>query len=243
MSCPLQPAAPMGLLRALCAIAAFVTAAAAPGPVFAQSSPPAPTSATPWDGTVLVGLLSGRPPSVPDSRSYSDDWFNTAEAGAVLGRHLTPHVKAELELWTSAEGRRFVEHYVQPPNYPYPVPVGADQFTRVHEVSAALTYQFFENEWVHPFVQIGAAMDVDRLRTHTWPQSFYTGDPRLPGSQVVAAAEGGADHATTIRGRAIVGVGAKWYATPRIFVRTDARFAAGRGGQHLALRAGVGVDF
>ena len=57
-----------------------------------------------------------------------DDWFNAADVGAVLGRHLTPHVKAELELATSTEGRRFIEHYVQVPNYPFPVPIGADQY-------------------------------------------------------------------------------------------------------------------
>ena len=152
-------------------------------------------------------------------------------------------MKAELELSTSTEGRRFVERYVQPPNYPHPVPIGADQFTRIHEVGASLTYQFFENEWVHPFVQVGAVMDFDRVRTHTWAQSFFTGDPRAAGNQVIVADENETVPKTSIRGRGVVGAGAKFYVTPRVFVRTDGRFAVGASGQHLALRAGVGVDF
>jgi hypothetical protein len=31
--------------------------------------------------------------------------------------------------------------------------------------------------------------------------------------------------------------------TPRVFVRTDGRFAAGAGGQYLTLRVGAGFDF
>jgi hypothetical protein len=234
--------APICRARAVCAIVTFVTAGLSPVLVYAQTSQPSPTAATPWDSTVVVGLLSGRPQTTTE-RGYADDWFNAAEVGGILGRHLTPHAKIEIALSTSAEGRRFVERYVQPPSYPYPVPVGADQFTRVHEAGAALTYQFFENEWVHPFVQVGAVMDVERVRTHTWAQSFFTGDPRLPGTQVVVAQEGRTEPVTTIHGRAVVGAGAKFYLTPRVFVRTEGRFAAGAGGQHLALRAGVGVDF
>ena len=223
-------------------ITAFVTAAALPGLAHAQPSPPSPTTATPWDSTIVVGLLSGRP-EAPTSRSYSDDWFNAADVGAVLGRHLTPHVKAELELATSSEGRRFIEHYVQVPNYPFPVPIGADQYTRMHEVGASLTYQFFENEWVHPFVQVGAVMDFERVRTGTWPQGFFTGESRTPGSQVVVTGEGSTTPKTSIRGRGVVGAGAKFYVTPRVFIRTDGRFAIGTSGRHLLLRAGVGVDF
>ena len=160
-----------------------------------------------------------------------------------MGRHLTPHVKAEVELTTSTEGRRYVEHYIQVQGYPYPVPFGSEQFSRVHEIGMALTYQFFDNEWVHPFVQVGAAMDFDRVRSHTWAQSFYTGDPRQPGTQVVAAEETTTGATTTVTARAVIGGGAKFYVTERMFVRTDARFATGARGQHFALRLGVGVDF
>ena len=191
---------------------------------------------------MVVGLLSGRPDAPPD-RGYLDDWFNSAQAGVLLGRHLTPHVKVEIELTTSTEGRRFVERYVRMPGYPSPVPLGADQFIAIREVGAAVTYQFFDNEWVHPFVQVGVVADFDRTRTHTWAQSFYPGDPRLPGSQVTVASDNDTGPVTVVSARGVVGAGAKFYVTPRVFVRTDGRFAAGARGQHLVLRAGVGVDF
>src|SRR5262245_56159776 len=227
--------------KAACVVA-LVTAGLAPIPVYAQTSQPSPAVATPWDTTVVVGLLSGRP-DPPAERGYADDWFNAAAVGAIVGRHFTPHVKVELEFSTTSQGRRFVERYVQLTSYPFPVPLGADEFTRVHEIGGALTYQFFENEWVHPFVQVGAVMDVERVRTHTWAQSFFTGDLRVPGSQVVVSQEVRTGPVTNVYGRAVVGGGAKFYASPRVFIRSEGRFAAGAGGQHLVLRAGVGVDF
>ena len=227
------------MARRLAAAAGLVTALSAPATALAQT---VPTSATPWDVTGVVGLLSGHPPD-PVNRGYVDDWFNSAQAGMLLGRHLTPHVKAEIELTTSSEGRRFVERYIQLPNYPYPLPLGSEQFTRIHELGLALTYQFFENEWVHPFVQIGSALDVDRVRTHTWTQGLYTGDPRQPGTQVLISGDADTGPRSTIHARAVAGAGAKLYVTPRAFIRTDARFAAGGHGQHLVMRAGIGIDW
>ena len=64
-----------------------------------------------------------------------------------------------------------------------------------------------------------------------------------PGSQVVVTGEDSTTPKTSIRGRGVVGAGAKFYVTPRVFVRTDGRFAIGTSGRHLLLRAGVGVDF
>jgi hypothetical protein len=129
------------------------------------------------------------------------------------------------------------------PGYPQPVPLGADQFTQVREIGASLTYQFLDNEWVHPFLQVGVAVDFDRVRTRTWAQHFFTGDPRQPGTEVIVSDDRSTTPVTSTHARAVVGGGAKFYVTPRVFVRTDGRFAAGAGTRHLALRIGLGWDF
>lgn len=222
-------------------VAVFVPAALTPAAVSAQTAAVDPTRTSPWDSTVVVGFLSGRPDR-PDARAFADDWFNAAQAGVVLGRYFTPHVRTEIEFGTSTEGRRFVDQVISVPGLPYPVPLGSDEYSRLSEVSASFSYQFLENQWVHPFVQGGAAADFDRTRVHTYPQP-YVDRGRLPGNQITLATEHSTDPSTTVTARAILAAGAKLYVTHRMFVRTDARFGTGQRGQHVSFRIGIGWDF
>src|SRR5262245_265502 len=222
-------------------LAALVTAALAPVPAFAQDASTSPTRTMPWDSTVVVGWLAGHP-SEPPQTGYRDDWFNAAQAGLVVGRHVTTHLKVEIELTTTTEGERFVEHFVNLPQVPYPVPFGSSEYSRVSELATALSYQFFDNQWVHPFVQVGAAVDLDRARSRTWAQSFFTGTSRQPANEVTVARDSESD-TTQVNPRVLLAGGAKFYVNRRAFVRTDARLAAGQGGQHLSFRIGFGFDF
>jgi hypothetical protein len=223
---------------------AFVTLALFPALASAQSAQPSPppTQKTPWDVTFLAGFLAGHS-EVQETRGYRDEWFHTGQGGITLGRHLSPHVKVDVEFTGSGEGRRFIDRYVTLPGFPYPVPIGSEQHSSLRQVVTTATWQFFDNEWIHPFVQGGVTVDFDRVRTHTWRQEHYTGDPRLPGTRVVIAEEAKEGPITTTTARAVVGGGVKMYASPRVFIRSDARFAAGRRAQHLVFRIGVGVDF
>lgn len=194
-----------------------------------------------WDATAVTGLFLGHPP--PISASEFDNWSQTGQAGFAAGRYLTKHVKAEGEVLLTGEGRRYVQQFVQIPGVGS-YPVGSEHMVKTHAVSGALAWQFFENQWVHPFVFAGASLDFDRTRVHTWPQSYYRGDPRLPGSEIPVSVERTDDLGTTRRVRGIFGVGAKLYVVPRAFFRTDTRIGIGgeRSG-HVAFRLGFGVDF
>jgi len=222
-------------------LAAFVTVTLCPAAVSAQTTAVDPTRTSPWDSTVVVGMLSSHP-GRRDGSSFGDDWFNAAQFAVILGRHFTQHLKTELEFSTSAEGHRFVQQIVSVPALPYPVPLGSDEYSRLSELGASFTYQFFENQWVHPFVQVGAAADFDRARVHTWPQTYFESG-RPPGNQVVLATDHSTDPRTTVTARAILTAGAKLYVNRRMFVRTDARVGAGPRGQHLLFRIGTGWDF
>jgi hypothetical protein len=222
-------------MRLLSFLAAMVCASAS---AFAQT-PGEPTEVNPWDVTAVVASFSGRP---PETQGPYDNWFNVGAAAVALGRHLTPHLKVEIDLSATSEGRRWVQRFVTIPGSPSPIPFGAEQFTRTREVSGSLVWQFLENQWAHPFVQIGAAIDADRTRERTFRQQVYIGGSR-PENLVVLNEGGETDPTTTTRVRLLLGGGTKVYLNSQVFLRGDARVAIDPAVRSLALRAGFGVDF
>jgi hypothetical protein len=200
-----------------------------------------PTHTTPWDVAVMAAAYAGNPP-LQTERDFGDDWFNTGAVAIVTGRHITPHLKLEVEVSATGDGRRWVETTITVPGYPSPIFYGAEHFTSVRSVAASLVYQFLDNQWAHPFVQVGAAIDGDREYERTLPQTFFVGPPPRPDSPL-AIAGGESEPETTVRVRLLLGGGAKLYVTPRVFFRTDGHAAFDRALRHLSIRAGVGVDF
>lgn len=203
---------------------------------------PLPASAQTTDVTVGAGVLAVNP-ELDDTDRYRDVWYNTGQIGLIVGRHVSTNLKVELELSTGAEGHQYVQRWVNVANALYPVPYGTERFSTLRQVSGSLVWQFFDNEWVHPFVQAGVAADVERVRSYTPAQTIYVGDSRLPASRVVVTEERREGPATTTTPGLILGGGAKFYASPRFFIRTDGRFTASGRGHHVALRLGLGIDF
>jgi hypothetical protein len=113
----------------------------------------------------------------------------------------------------------------------------------VRSLATAATWQFFDNEWVHPFVFAGLSADFDRTSVRVWPQHYYTGDPRVPGNQILVAAERHEGPHTTTRMRGLLGGGAKLYVLEHVFVRADGRLSIGARWQGVVFRIGGGVDF
>jgi hypothetical protein len=210
-----------------------------PGPALAQTAASPPPR---WDFSGMGGLFLGRPAESSEELQY-DRWYQAGTLAVTVGRYLTPHVKIEAEGIVAGEGERYVTRFVQVPGAPVPYPISSDQFIRINSLSGAVVWQFFENQWVHPFVSAGAALDFDRERRHTWAQSYYRGDPRAPGNEVPIAIEATEDLGTTRRPRGTVAAGAKIYITPRAFFRTETRIGFSPRSGHVALRVGFGTDF
>ena len=217
-----------------------VLALAALWPLDAQSQTSA-ALAKPWDTTVLAGVLMGRPDNRSGSFGGYDRWFETAQIALVAGRHLTEHLKAEFEISTSAEGEQFVPEVLALPNAPFPVFLSTDRFTRVSAVHVSLVYQFFENQWAHPFVQIGAVGVAERTRTRRVPQHVSIGSGREFMDLVIAGSQEGPTTANHLG--LVVGTGAKLYVTPRLFIRAETQLSAISMTTHLVFRAGLGTDF
>lgn len=202
---------------------------------------PATAAAQPyaWDAAGVAGMFAGRRPA-EDGRRYDQDWFQAVLGGAVLGRHLSPHVKLEVEATATTTGTQFRSTQIEIPGSPYPYWITSEQRTAVRSLAAVAVWQFRDNEWVHPFVAAGISADVDRTVVHT-PEQFFYGDPRDGLPFRVAAAT--TDRSTTTRAGAVVAGGAKVYFRERAFVRTEARLSVAPSRLNVTLRGGVGFDF
>jgi hypothetical protein len=223
------------LIVHVCALAGLLVSGAD------ASAQPARVNA--WDSSAMTGLFLGHPGPLAATESGFDDWYPAAALAMSAGRYLTPHLKAEAEFTISSEGARYVQEFVQVPGAGL-YPIGSEQMVRTNGVSATLAWQFFDNQWVHPFVFGGVALDFDRTRVQTWAQSYYRGDPRVPGNELRIAEERTVDLGTSRRVRGVIGTGAKFYVTERTFFRTDARAAIdGESRGHLSFRLGFGMDF
>jgi len=179
-----------------------------------------------WDLDGSLGILGtsardfGRP-ILPGLERYLFAWNVDA------GRYFTPHVKGEVGLMRTNE-RKFWE----------PLPASSRSYSyrehRVHPTSlcAALTYQFFENVFAHPYVSAGVRVTAVSDETQT---SVYS--PTYSATSV----------STTSRVsevRPFVAVGYKSYFNERAYMKSDALFAIDtKGVSHGTLRVGFGIDF
>src|SRR5262245_43819550 len=195
-----------------------------------------------WDVTGVVGVFAGHQGADENETSY-DDWFHTGQGGIMIGRHVTRHLKVEFDASATGTGTRFIQRYVTVPGSANRALIGAEAELAIRSLAAAATWQFFDNEWVHPFVTAGFSADFDRRRVHVWQQPYYTGDARVSGNQTLVVPESRDGPDTTTRLRGLVGAGVKFYFTERGFVRTDGRITLGPNQQNVAFRIGIGLDF
>jgi hypothetical protein len=221
----------------LAAIASVLFLFFAAADVAAQSPPNLPK----WDTAAVTGVFDGHPSEPPESGSF-DRWYHTGTVGLAAGRYLTSMLKLEGEVTFSGEGSRYTLRLVDVPGIGQR-PFSAEQLIHSNGISSALVWQFFENQWVHPFLMAGASLDFNRETVHIWQQTFYRGDPRVPGNEVIVPDR--VEHAATTRAvRGLVGGGAKLYVTPRAFFRTDTRIGIGsHSSGHVSFRLGFGTDF
>ena len=195
-----------------------------------------------WDVSAMAGVFAGRPQIEGNENRY-DDWFHTGQGGITIGRHITRHLKFELDASATGTGTLFVQRFVTVAGAVARYPIGAEAKAALRSVTAAATWQFFDNEWVHPFLTAGVSADFDRRSLHVWQQTYYTGDPRLPGNQILIAPESREGPTTTTATRGLIGGGAKFYVTERAFIRAEGRLTVGAKQQSVAFRAGIGMDF
>lgn len=200
---------------------AAITLFVAPASALAQQ----PAPATPaWDLAVTAGSFHGE--TAPDpGPGYRDDWHHAAEWRVAAGRYWTPHLKTEVEFGATGEGHRYIQRFTTVPGSAVPIPYSAQDFVRVRQGSARVVWQFLDNQWVHPYLSAGLSVDEERTRTHVY-SPIYIPDPR-----------------TTYRPGLVLGGGAKWYVSPRLFIKTGAQAGLSRPARSITFLAGMGFDF
>jgi opacity protein-like surface antigen len=221
----------MQLAAAFLAAALFVAGAAA-----AQERPAislTPAESAQWDIAGHVGWLASHKPDI------TAEWYDVLSGGVSAGRYLTPHLKTEIHAVMAREGRMYSQDPVLL-TAPFPVFRSREHTFQTASVGAGVSYQFFENQWFHPFV--GGGLEV--LREHhrvRVPEQFLP--QRAPGVPAVTLPAVSFAPEVSYAARPFVTTGFKWYVAERAFLRTSIQASfSRRGTTHVVWAAGIGAD-
>jgi hypothetical protein len=187
-------------------------------PSFGQSgaSPDQPAYLK-WDAGASAGFFSLHRQDAP----YQEwDWQGMAW-NLDAGRYLTTHVKAEGGVMWS------------PTYWHHGPPYNDRRRIRPVHFSTALTYQFLENAFAHPYVSFGVRTTVQTEhveRCLCTPAAGYSWETLAREHSIVT--------------RPYIAAGYKSYFNERIYVRPELLFTLGSHGiSHSSLRLGLGFDF
>jgi hypothetical protein len=201
------------------------TAGAQEQPVISRAAP----DPARWDVAVHAAWFGS---NKPDIANDWDRWYSAGAGTVSIGRYWTPHLKLDLRGMVSGAG----QIYTQDPVIPFEPRV---HHFRAMTLQAGVAYQFFENQWFHPFVAGGLEVVQERHRIDI-PQHYVPN--RIPVPQIVPASRGveGVSYAA----RPFIGAGFKWFVSDRAFIRTDlATSLSSRGFAQTVWSGGVGVEF
>lgn len=207
-----------------------------PPPSLAQTADPPK-----WDFSATTGLFSSRPATATTDR-YGERWYSSVRAGVSVGRYWTPNLKTEVEVMTSAEGRRYASRtaiLAGGTHWSY----GAHEYFRASQGSARVVWQLLDNRWVHPYLLAGVALDADRQRAFVPEQYRYLSDGRTPAIRHTLVPEQTEGPDTVYRVGAMLGAGAKLYFSPTVFANTALLVTHAKPAQTVSLVLGLGIDF
>jgi hypothetical protein len=215
-----------------------VTALAISADAYAQQSTHLNLPATPrWDVAGQLSMLNRNKSDL----SRWDHWYSVAAINGTAGYYWTPHFKSEIEIGTSGEGTIDSQEETLVSGQSFPYPRYRDHKLRETTLGATAMYQFFENQWVHPFVGVGAELVRERHLADALPASSIRLSTAVPSVSLPSVP---AIDSISYSVRPIVTGGFKCYLSPHAFVRTDVRtaFSADRP-QAWQWRGGFGFDF
>jgi hypothetical protein len=186
------------------------------------------------DITISTGW-AGAEHTIRDERH----WHGSLLLSARVGHHWTDHLKTEVEgSWSSPRTREVFENIEREGGFTYSLSNYRGQDIRFGVVQL---YQFGRNEWVHPYVGVGADVvrrvaSTDRLRQSR--TVFVSPNRQIP-IEIPAASE----QRTTVFAQAVLKAGLKMYVSERAFFNTELKFGLRRDIDHVVWNLGMGVDF
>jgi len=190
-----------------------------------------------WD---VAGQLSMLNRNTSDLSRW-DHWYSVAAVNGTAGYYWSPHFKTEVEVGFAGDGTIDAAEETPVPGQSFPYSRYRDHRLQETTVGATGLYQFFENQWVHPFVGGGVEVVRERHVADALPAATIRFSTAVPSLQlpVVPAVD-----TVTYSVRPVLAGGFKFYVTPHAFVRADVRTAASTQ-RPVAWnwRGGIGFDF
>jgi hypothetical protein len=214
---------------------AGVVAAALAAPAAAQDTTRSlkPATFPRWDLGGSIGWLSVTNTEIA---SRWGTWHQKAEFRVDGGYYWTTHLKTDVSGSTSNQWQDYETGRLNvaglPTAYAY------DEITRqLVSVSPAVTWQFRENQFMHPYVSGGVRISL--LQEHLVRQGATLRSGTL--SDAVTPID---ERRTEVVARPFLAGGFKSYVSRRVFARTEARLAFAQDGiRQVSVVAGIGLDF
>ena len=162
-------------------------------------------------------------------------WNGNAEVRTDLGRYWTPHFKTGLSVGTAPRFRSYEDAFVivgGVRRY-----AGVDVAARLTTIAPSVTYQFLDNDFMHPYVTAGVRVGVVNVHRTRRASSYLDRGQNVDVPSID-------ERRTVLNARPFAAAGFKSYINHRTFVRTEALTAFGaRGPTQVTLHLGLGVDF
>ena len=201
-------------------VALVLMALGLPMDVLAQPlGPPAAQPFRKWDIGGGLGIRFGE---------TADVVIPIGSWSADLGRYWTPHIRTSVAIMTTRQSRYRDYNYLPQAS----TTIYAEDVTHPAGCAASIAYQFFENQFVHPYVSAGARFASTYSNTITY-------STRPPYQQVITSTQ------SHVEARPEIGGGFKsYFGNGRAFMRTELLMAVNpHGSPHAILTVGAGVDF
>ncbi|HUQ86466.1 MAG TPA: hypothetical protein VM096_02845 [Vicinamibacterales bacterium] len=193
-----------------------------------------------WDAGASLAAAQTRASELGYEYDY---WESQWEPGIQLGRYLTPHLKLEMSVRGPMQYHFYEDEPVPVPAIPGGIGRSiVDSEIQLFSLAPAVTWQFFENTFVHPYVSVGVAVDVANIHRsrEAHIETFYL--TRGSVSYPVPALD---TREIDVRAYPFLAAGSKsYFANGRWFVRPEIEIGVGRSRvAQYSMRLGVGVDF
>lgn len=222
--------------RAIVLAAACLTLSA--GAAGAQDAPVSNRSLVPatfprWDAGGSIGFLAVK---TSDTLTTWSDWEQKAEYRFDLGRYWTTHLKTDVAVSASNAWQDYESLAVTVPGVPRGF-LYQNVDRQLFNVAPAVTWQFRENTFMHPYVSGGVRVGL--LQEHRYNES----DTIRSGSTIYTVPHVD-ERRTILLARPFVAGGFKSYLSRSVFVRTEGRAGFAQDGmRQLTGIIGIGVDF
>jgi hypothetical protein len=209
---------------------AILVCGVVPAGAAAQTGPPE----LPDNDTIISIGWAGAEHHTRDQRR----WHGSLLAGARVGHYWTDHLKTEVEAgWSAPRTDQIYETIERSGAYTFAI---SDYRSHDLRVGVAQLYQFGRNQWVHPYIGIGA--DLVR-RSAAIDRQLQSRTVFLQNRSTTVDIPAGTARETSTFAQAVLKTGVKMYVSEKAFFDTELKLGLRQGVDHLVWKFGVGVDF